>query len=265
MKFGIILAPRLLTNILLLSPLFVLLPRLQYNTRMLILALDTSSRVASVALLADTEVLAVVSSDDARPSSERLFNDLRLLRTQVSFEMDRIDLLAVANGPGSFTGLRVGLAAAKAIAEVHGKPLAAASVLEAIAAQADGGVPIVAPFQTAGRGQFYAALYRRPSDSPMDLRLVNTEAVLSPEELLLMATRGIGGAPACLISPAPQTFRESCADVTPPIATASPILAPVIGRLGLARALRGLLLDPLQLDANYVRRSGAAGTWKDLA
>jgi hypothetical protein len=97
----------------------------------------------------------------------------------------------------------------------------------------------------------------------MELHLVDAEAVLSPEELLMMAKRGLDGRPAYLISSAPRTIRDSCADGPVPIATASPILAPVVGRLGLERALRGKLLDSLRLDANYVRRSDAEASWKD--
>ena len=84
--------------------------------------------------------------------------------------MDQIDVFAVAAGPGSFTGLRVGLTAVKAWAEVHGKPIAAVSGLEAIAAEslaakAPGvsSAHFIAPFLDARRGQLFGAIYRRDS------------------------------------------------------------------------------------------------------
>src|ERR1700689_2215935 len=102
---------------------------------MLILAVDTSTRTGSAAILRDSEVLAEVSGYEETPYSMRLFRDIALLQDRAGFRMDQIDVFAVAAGPGSFTGLRVGLTAVKAWAEVHGKPIAAVSGLEAIAAE----------------------------------------------------------------------------------------------------------------------------------
>src|ERR1700722_4807934 len=85
---------------------------------MLILAIDTSTRTGSVAILRDNRVLDEVSAHEETPYSTRLFRDLELLQSRAHFQMDRIDVFAVASGPGSFTGLRVGLAAVKAFAEV---------------------------------------------------------------------------------------------------------------------------------------------------
>src|ERR1039457_1968464 len=99
---------------------------------MLILALDTSTRVGSIAFPRDRQVLDEVSSYDDPPYSLRLFRDLALLQSRAQFRMEQIDVFAVGTGPGSFTGLRVGLTAVKAWAEVYGKPIAAVSGLEAI-------------------------------------------------------------------------------------------------------------------------------------
>src|ERR1700691_260617 len=120
---------------------------------MLILAIDTSTRTGSAALLRDTEVLAEVSGYEETPYSSRLFRDVALLQSRAGLTLDQVDVFAVAAGPGSFTGLRVGLTAVKAWAEVHGKPIAAVSGLEAIAVQSKsvgrdsgGEVGLVAPF-----------------------------------------------------------------------------------------------------------------------
>src|SRR5579863_1092149 len=103
---------------------------------MLILAVDTSTRTGSAGLLRDSEILAKVSGYEETPYSTRLFRDIAALQDRTNFRLDQVDLFAVAAGPGSFTGLRVGLTAVKAWAEVHGKPIAAVSGLEAIASQA---------------------------------------------------------------------------------------------------------------------------------
>src|SRR5579864_9096983 len=103
---------------------------------MLILAVDTSTRTGSAALLRDGEVLAEISDYEETPYSSRLFRDVAVLQKKAGFRMNQIDVYAVAAGPGSFTGLRVGLTAVKAWAEVHQKKIAAVSGLEAIASQA---------------------------------------------------------------------------------------------------------------------------------
>src|SRR5215469_15935833 len=109
---------------------------------MLILAIDTSTRMGSAAILRDYNILAEVSGYEETPYSSRLFRDVEFLQKQVNFGLPEIDLFAVAAGPGSFTGLRVGLTAVKAWAEVHRKPVVAISGLHAIASQFQtGGTP----------------------------------------------------------------------------------------------------------------------------
>src|SRR6202521_4063752 len=145
---------------------------------MLILAVDTSTRMGSTAILREAEVLAEVSGYEETAYSARLFRDIVLLQDRANFRLDQIDVFAVAAGPGSFTGLRVGLTAVKAWAEVHGKPIAAISGLEAIAAESLIGVAtnasnphFITPFLDARRGQIFGAIYRRISGEAMGLAL----------------------------------------------------------------------------------------------
>src|SRR6202030_518450 len=128
---------------------------------MLILAIDTSTRTGSAAILRDSEVLAEISGYDEAPYSSRLFRDIALLQDRTNCRMDQIDIFAVAAGPGSFTGLRVGLTAVKAWAEVFRKPTAAISCLEAVAVQSVSALPFVVPIFDARRGQVYAGVYKR--------------------------------------------------------------------------------------------------------
>src|ERR1700686_2508570 len=129
---------------------------------MLILAVDTSTRTGSAAILRDSKVLAEVSGYEETPYSSRLFRDIALLQDRANFRLNQVDVFAVAAGPGSFTGLRVGLTAVKAWAEVHGKPIAAISGLEAIAYEslADKtpealSASFIAPFLDARRSQIF--------------------------------------------------------------------------------------------------------------
>jgi tRNA threonylcarbamoyladenosine biosynthesis protein TsaB len=239
---------------------------------MLILAIDTSTRTGSVALLCDDSVLDEVSGREETPYSTRLFRDLELLQNRADFRMNEIDLFAVASGPGSFTGLRVGLTAVKAWAEVYGKPIAAVSGLEAIVAQskalqgdsAEDGL-IISPFLDARRGQLFGSCYRWREKSRR-LALIGEESILSAEEFVVSAAVNSVPSQAVLVSPTPEVIPEGLLHHHLPgnqIEVVSGVLAPIIGRLGFERANRGELVDALHLDANYVRRSDAENAWKD--
>jgi tRNA threonylcarbamoyladenosine biosynthesis protein TsaB len=239
---------------------------------MLILAVDTSTRMGSAAVLRDSQVLAEVSGYEETAYSARLFRDIALLQDRANFRLDQVDVFAVAAGPGSFTGLRVGLTAVKAWAEVHGKPIAAISGLEAIAAESlIGAAPntsnphFIAPFLDARRGQIFGAIYRRTSEEAQGLELASVESVLSVDEFLELV-KGMASQQVDLVSPTPDLLPPARIGELLPgarILEVSAALAPAIGRLGFERAKRGDLVDSIRLDANYVRRSDAESAWKD--
>ena len=231
---------------------------------MLILALDTSTRAGSIALLRDSEVLAEISAREDTPYSTRLFRDLELLRSRAQFRMDQVDIFAVAAGPGSFTGLRVGLTAVKGWAEVYAKPIAPISGLEAIAAQArrlhEASYEMICPFLDARKGHVFGSTYRRRPGQSGELQLVGEEALLTVEEFLGKVKQNCGAGLAVLVSATPEVLPHDLVESVVPgaqIVQVSASLAPAIGRLGLDRANRGELVDALGLDANYIRRSDA--------
>ena len=240
---------------------------------MLILAIDTSTRPGSVALLQDNEVLAEISGNEETPYSTQLFQDIGLLQSKVKFRMDQIDVFAAACGPGAFTGLRIGLTAVKAWAEIHRKPIAAISGLEAIAAQSKlleddsrGKQGIIAPFLDARRGQLFGSLYRIGQGNPIRLDRIVEESIFSEEEFLELVKGNSLSFQPVLVSPTPDLLPAAIVRQVLPEArmeAVSGILAPVIGRLGFEYANRGDLVDAMRLDANYVRRSDAEAAWKD--
>jgi tRNA threonylcarbamoyladenosine biosynthesis protein TsaB len=232
---------------------------------MLILAVDTSTRMGSLSVLRGRTVLGQMANCSDELYSTRLFSDLDTLLGQARVSLPQFELFAVAAGPGSFTGLRVGLAAVKAWAEIFGKPIAAVSGLEAIAAQAPGllGMPpstVLAPVLDARRGQVFGGLYRRRDDGTDGLESLSDEVVMGADEFLqFTAERSIAGT-AVFVSPTPEVIRpflERSALGAARVEEVSGVLAPVIGLLGYGRALRGELVDALRLDANYVRRTDA--------
>ncbi len=206
--------------------------------------------------------------------SSRVFRHLEFLLGELSLRLEDFDVFAVAAGPGSFTGLRVGLAAVKGWAEVYGKPIAAVSALEAVAMQSRSRAATVASVMDARRKEFYWGIYgRRDAGSGARLELQNHEAVGTREELL----RAISGCDAdgdfAIATPSPAMVNEalSQSEIGSAIARrvsvdrVSSILAPEIGYLGWIQAQEGNLANSLTLDANYIRRSDAELHWKGSA
>jgi tRNA threonylcarbamoyladenosine biosynthesis protein TsaB len=232
---------------------------------MLILALDTSTAVGSLAIVEDLRVIREAPLAGEDPYSSRLFRHLDSLLAEANLELQAFDLFAVAAGPGSFTGLRVGLTAAKGWAEVFGKPIAAVNALEAVAAQSKSAGGLIAPFLDARRGEVYGGLYERRGEQ---LESLSETVVMSPTEYLAWLRDEAGVRDTTLASPTPNVlaaYLTSTADRTIEIEVVSAALAPVIGKLGYAKAQRGKLADALTLDADYVRRSDAEVLWKTSA
>ncbi|MCL4524632.1 MAG: tRNA (adenosine(37)-N6)-threonylcarbamoyltransferase complex dimerization subunit type 1 TsaB [Acidobacteria bacterium] len=232
---------------------------------MLVLAVDTSSASGSLAVLRDDQLLGVICTTGEENYSSRMFRQLDILLGELRLELPAFDVYAVAAGPGSFTGLRVGLAAVKGWAEVHSKPIAAVSALEAVAVQSSAPGRWVAPVLDARRGQIFGALYERGAQG---LRRHQEERVEKLSEFLawlaVVFKDSADGGPA-FISPSPALLYfelEKTGFANNPVGQASPVLAPLIGQLGLGRAQRGETVDAVHLDANYVRRTDAELNFK---
>lgn len=239
----------------------------------LILALDTSSPTGSLAALRDENVIGNVPTWAQELHSARAFVEVESLLKEVSLGLDAFDLFAAATGPGSFTGLRVGLAAVKGWAEIYQKPIAAVSTLEAIAAQSPRSRStgaLLVPVLDARRGQFYFAFYRSAGDGAQrHLALEGNECVATPEELVQAIETRSDDSEIALVTPTPEAIREMLSRFETSRAAkvrmdeASPILAPHIGRVGYQMARRGKLANALTLDANYIRRSDAEVHYKE--
>jgi tRNA threonylcarbamoyladenosine biosynthesis protein TsaB len=133
---------------------------------MLVLALDTTTRGGSVALARDGAVLDVLAGDPERPHAERLPGDLLRLLDRQGLRLTDVDVFGVAAGPGSFTGLRIGIATIQGCGFASGRPVIGVSALEALAVAAFGArrertLPRVGVWMDAQREEVFSALYRR--------------------------------------------------------------------------------------------------------
>jgi tRNA threonylcarbamoyladenosine biosynthesis protein TsaB len=230
----------------------------------LILAIDTCDTRGSVALLRDLSPLHVEPHSSLEDYSSWLLPAVIRALGAAKLTMAEIDLYAVAAGPGSFTGVRVGLTTVKAWSEVYARPVAAVSRLEALAAQGSGSAPYVAAFIDARREQIFAALYRHQAEL---LERIDEEMVIAPDKFLEWCVAQAGSDaidwvstdPHCLTQTQQWSSRVARNETVQQVTS---LLAPRIGQIGYRLAQQNQLTDALSLDANYIRRSDAELFWK---
>lgn len=126
---------------------------------MKILALDSSGLVASVAIVEDDNLIAEYTINHKKTHSQTLVPMLDEIRNMTELDMESIDAIAVAAGPGSFTGLRIGSATAKGLGLALQKPVIAVPTVDALAYNLYGSASVICPLMDARRNQVYTGLY----------------------------------------------------------------------------------------------------------
>lgn len=222
---------------------------------MLILALDTTTRGGSVAVTDGERVLALLPGDQSRTHGERLPAELGRALEQAGTSRDRIDLLAVATGPGAFTGLRIGLAAMQGLAMTLNKPVIGVSALDALAQQVEQGeVGLIVPWMDAQRGDVFATVIDRATG-----RTIEPPTAATPQLLIDTWCAHLAGHHAIFIGDAVDRdagLIRAKADGNWQTRTPTP-LAAQIAVLGCRRALQGHAGLPHTLEPIYVRRPDA--------
>lgn len=215
---------------------------------MLILAVDTTGKNGSLALVRCEKQRACTLETvplEAGTFSVQLVPQISDLLTKGKLTKADIDAFAVVSGPGSFTGLRVGLAAIKALAEVLKKPIAAVSLLEAVALAAGSDGRILAA-SDAGRNEVYCGEYEVTASTA---KLI-AQNLLTAEEFAAAATERLVVTPDANIA---DLARENGLSV---IQIASPNVE-AMARIGFHKIEQGETVSSEVLDANYIRRSDA--------
>lgn len=223
---------------------------------MLLLAVDTSGRQGSIALArakqsrAESREGVAVEVIEVAPLSGGAFSaqlipQVAVLLTKRGFTKSDIDGFVVASGPGSFTGLRVGLAAVKALAEVLAKPIASVSLLEALALAAGLQGRVIAALD-AGRGEVYAGEYSVSGDA----------AALVKEQLLTKA-EAFANTGKSVFATSDKTLYEAAAAAGISVSRVDVLNAGSIATLGWHKIRTGVGVSPENLEANYIRRTDA--------
>jgi tRNA threonylcarbamoyladenosine biosynthesis protein TsaB len=233
---------------------------------MITLALDTSESRGSIAVRRDGHTIAVRLHEVTTAYSSWLLAATEEALREAAATMDSVGLLAASTGPGSFTGVRVGLTTVKAWAEVYGKPVVGVSRLEAMAQVGERSGMVAASYD-AQRGQIFAGLYRWADGVAT---VVETEMVNSAEDFVAIVEEHAGDNAVRWVTLDPQLItlapgwaaRQQRGDQ---LVACPANVASLIGELAEEHAKRGQFTDPLQLDANYVRRSDAEIFWKGPA
>lgn len=130
---------------------------------MLILAADSSLPILSVALLADRSLLGAIALEGKGSRNEKLLPAIDWLLAESGVDRRDVELFATTRGPGSFTGVRIGLATIQGLALALGRPVCAMSTHEAIAL-GDPDPGRIAIFDDAGRGEFYVSVFHRHAE-----------------------------------------------------------------------------------------------------
>jgi tRNA threonylcarbamoyladenosine biosynthesis protein TsaB len=229
---------------------------------MRVLALDTTTRAGSVALVEDDDIVDQRPGDGARTHAARLPAEITAIVDAHHLALADIDLYAVASGPGSFTGLRIGIATIQGLAFVHARRVAAIPALDALAHAGSVDTPpgtLIAAWMDAHRHEVFAALYRvteAAQFSPARLVEVEGPTVGSPAAMLARWAAQPGGLPDAFTGDGAILYANEISGAAPdaPV-VAPPLLAGAIGRLAFAR--RSEAVEPGAMRALYVRRPDA--------
>jgi tRNA threonylcarbamoyladenosine biosynthesis protein TsaB len=217
---------------------------------MLLLVTDTSGKHGSVALARAGSTAEEIEVIEAVPLtggtfSAQLVPQVAALLSKHGFSKTDIGAFVLVSGPGSFTGLRVGLAAIKALAEILQKPIVPVSLLEVVALASSAQGKILSALD-AGRGEIYVGAYELTPNHA----ILCSEQLLSKDEFILRARQTKVATPDNSMA---ENLRNAGIEIIP----VAPPDSKMIARLGWQKLQVGKTVSPEQLDANYIRRSDA--------
>ncbi len=214
---------------------------------MIVLGVDTATRAGSVALVDDDRILGTVGIDTGSSHSGRLMSSIDFLLKNLEINVGKLDGVAVSAGPGSFTGVRIGIGAIKGLALALRKPAVGISTLKAMACSTSAG-NLLCPLIDAGRGEVYGCCYRREGH---DLVMIHREVVMDPLELL----DAVSNQALCIFGTGAEKYRSQIERASVgKIIEFDHFIAPAVARLGLECIRKGTIIP---ISPFYLRKSDA--------
>ena len=227
-----------------------------------LLAIDSSTKDSGVALLRGDRLVALAAPRTEEKQAVALFEWVESALKEAGITVKDVDVFAAVNGPGSFTGLRVGLTLIKGLAEMTGKPVVAVNALEAVCEAATAG-GLLAPVLDARRGEVFSALYQKNKENLQEQKAAGLSTW--PEFLETLEDGKISPGELSFITPSRECLPEGLQG-TPFEKSRQEIISPVLAepaaRCARRKFLAGEATDALHLEAAYLRRPDAEVLWK---
>lgn len=226
---------------------------------MKVLGLDTSTSCGSVGLIDDGRVIADYLLNTPVTHSERLLGTVELVLRAAGWTMEVLDGWSISLGPGSFTGLRIGVSTVKGLGFATGKPVAGVPTLDILAFQVSPTPYLICPILDARKKEVYTAFYRYGEEN-LPTRLSAYQAIL-PEDLIKSI-----GEKTIFIGDGIRTYGDYLKSAIPEFALLSlpPLNVPhgsAVARLGLELLKKREFLDLSTFTPIYVRLSEAEIKW----
>ena len=232
---------------------------------MYVLGIDTSSIVATIALLSEKKLHAEYIVNNKKTHSEKMMEVLHKVLVDSGVNMEEIDVIAVSKGPGSFTGIRIGMAAAQGMAHALDKPILGINALDGLAYNMMGSKSLLCPVINAQRNEVYTSLYRWDDKSLNRLweyRLLKVDKLL--EDLGKLNT------PVTLLGDGMPLFEKHLDNKQPlfeNISFSHPAFSMPRGSSIAGKALweytQGKIENCFSVEPFYIRKSNAEEKWEE--
>jgi tRNA threonylcarbamoyladenosine biosynthesis protein TsaB len=229
---------------------------------MKVLGIDTATSCGSVGLIDDGEILSDYLLNVPVTHSERLLGAIEFVLRETRCPIGNVEGWAISIGPGSFTGLRIGVSTVKGLAFATGKPVAGVSTLDVLASQTTPTSHLICPILDARKKEVYTAFYRYEEDG--SLRRQSNYQAIRPEDLVKKITEQ-----TIFLGDGVKTYRDFLLKSLPslaifPLAPLHVSRGSMVAKLGSEHFQKGECLDISTFVPTYLRPSEAEMKWQEL-
>ena len=227
-----------------------------------ILGIETSSMVASIAVLCEEKLMAEYTVNNKKTHSEKMMGVLNKALEDSGIGFKDIDAIAVAKGPGSFTGIRIGMASAQGMAHALGIPMIGVNTLDGLAYNLLESSSLLCPVIDAQRGDVYTSLYRWEGEELVQLwnyEIISSEQLIEKLNSLEDKVKILGDGVPVLA----KVLGAQFGSITPAHPVARMPRASCVAAIGLRQYALGKVGDCFSVKPFYIRKSNAEEKWEE--